>query len=1317
MSALEDQGGAPSERWDVVRVLRKTLKWVLLVALGAAIVLLLALSWVGLTESGTRWALNTARDYMPAELSFGEVQGVLASPLTLHGLHYASEELQLRVASVSVEWRLTDLFDRRLRVARLVVQDTEMQLSAASEDAAAEPPALPELPVEIELQQLAVTAFTITPGPEELPVRIDSLRAAAFWGKQQLTVTDLVVRSAIADLEANATLVFPTGLQALKLGNDATRLAASVLNADVDYRLPLSSMAPLQGELTLQGQISDLTLALTAQSPYGVSLHGSLQDVLNRWQADLQLEITRAQLGEINAQWPTAEVGYAARLTGNASELLIAGSGTVTEEARGHYESSLELVYSPQRLRIENAAVSQIGKEQPLRLHASGLIELSGADPALDVALNWQQLRWPLVDEPIAYSREGALILAGSMTGYIAQLNAHLSVPNQTDGEVSVVGSGSDGHFETETLSLKTLGGELSGSLRADWRNGLQSESAWTLVGIDPSGLAPDWPGAVDAQAQLTSSQAGPDAPIHWNLSALSLDGSLRDAALKGDFALSYEGDRLELQRGQLALGENQLSLRGRAEKVFALAFDLKALDLASLWPGIAGAVEASGGLTGTRDRPVVKAELQTKDLALQGRRLGRANLLADLGFDPQYASNLRLEVQAYQDESLALDSASVHLQGSQRDHQIDLTIEDELAQVQLAWHGRVTDLRALLQNKAHYEFALRELLLRPAEQPPWRLDQGGVGRASLTDALLEQTCLQSISAQVCLAGDWQIDSAVTLELAMQAMPLERLNGWLPADLQIAGQVDGGGSVSVAASALSADLAFSSTQISLFADADSGEESAEQGDNASNDMVPLITFEPGQLSLLAVPKQPFHVDFDLPLSQGGGLSASVALQPDAQFFTNSGISGSARAMLPDVRVVGELVPQVSRLQGTLNSELSFTGSVGKPVITGLLNFTDGEATLLGPDITLEDIDLSVSGTDSGTSTAVPLTVNGQMRSGEGSLALSGQVLYSGSALEADLALRGERFQLLNNKLAQVYASPDLGLSMRGNRLQLRGSIAIPEAEIALKQLPESAVVVSDDQVLISEDDSVQAAGRYTYSAAVDLALGDAVHFDGFGLDARFTGDLKVKQSSGEPALGNGEIRIEEGRYQAYGQDLKIETGRAIWTDSPLREPGIDLKATRNPRPDVTVGVRARGLLVKPEFSLFSEPSMGDSDQLSYLVLGRPLEDNSSAESSLLAQAALALGMRGGNFLSDQFGGAFGVDQMGIETDAGSGNDSAAFVVGKYLSPKIYVSYGLGLLDSVSTLRLEYLLSSRWRLVTGSSTIDSGGDLIYTIERD
>ena len=75
-----------------------------------------------------------------------------------------------------------------------------------------------------------------------------------------------------------------------------------------------------------------------------------------------------------------------------------------------------------------------------------------------------------------------------------------------------------------------------------------------------------------------------------------------------------------------------------------------------------------------------------------------------------------------------------------------------------------------------------------------------------------------------------------------------------------------------------------------------------------------------------------------------------------------------------------------------------------------------------------------------------------------------------------------------------------------------------------------------------------------------------------------------------------------------------------------------------------------------------------------------------------------------------------LDTFGIETDPDDAASEAAFVIGKYLTPSLYVSYGIGLLDPVKTVKLRYEISKRWRLVTESSSAASGGDVFYNIER-
>ena len=55
------------------------------------------------------------------------------------------------------------------------------------------------------------------------------------------------------------------------------------------------------------------------------------------------------------------------------------------------------------------------------------------------------------------------------------------------------------------------------------------------------------------------------------------------------------------------------------------------------------------------------------------------------------------------------------------------------------------------------------------------------------------------------------------------------------------------------------------------------------------------------------------------------------------------------------------------------------------------------------------------------------------------------------------------------------------------------------------------------------------------------------------------------------------------------------------------------------------------------------------------------------------------------------------------------------VIGKFLSPRLYVSYGVSLTEQINTLKLRYTIGDRWVIRTESGLRQSA-DIEYTIER-
>jgi translocation and assembly module TamB len=55
------------------------------------------------------------------------------------------------------------------------------------------------------------------------------------------------------------------------------------------------------------------------------------------------------------------------------------------------------------------------------------------------------------------------------------------------------------------------------------------------------------------------------------------------------------------------------------------------------------------------------------------------------------------------------------------------------------------------------------------------------------------------------------------------------------------------------------------------------------------------------------------------------------------------------------------------------------------------------------------------------------------------------------------------------------------------------------------------------------------------------------------------------------------------------------------------------------------------------------------------------------------------------------------------------------VLGRYLSPRLYVSYGVSLTQQLNTLKLRYSLNDRWTIKTEAGQA-RGADLVYTIQK-
>jgi translocation and assembly module TamB len=329
-----------------------------------------------------------------------------------------------------------------------------------------------------------------------------------------------------------------------------------------------------------------------------------------------------------------------------------------------------------------------------------------------------------------------------------------------------------------------------------------------------------------------------------------------------------------------------------------------------------------------------------------------------------------------------------------------------------------------------------------------------------------------------------------------------------------------------------------------------------------------------------------------------------------------------------------------------------------------------------------------------------------MHSGDGVLRLQGSIDDPLDALAVRLQIAGSDVRVVDTPMLKAVASPDLQAEYVAERLRLTGTLVIPRATLQLEQL-DNTVAPSPDVVVLDPHPGREQRTELPLFADIKIELGKDVLLKGFGFDGGITGTVQVRERPDRPTTGRGTLQVR-GEYTAYGQDLTIERGRLIYANTPIDDPRLDLRVGRTVR-EIEVGLDILGHANDPTVSVWSNPEMEEGEALAYLLLGRPLRA-AGGDSDQLTEAALAMG---GNLLAAQLGARLGFDTFEVARSEALGE--AALTVGKFLSPRLQLSYGVALFGTGQVVSLRYLLSERleFELQTGE---ESRAALNYRVER-
>ncbi|MBV9725676.1 MAG: translocation/assembly module TamB domain-containing protein, partial [Gammaproteobacteria bacterium] len=427
----------------------------------------------------------------------------------------------------------------------------------------------------------------------------------------------------------------------------------------------------------------------------------------------------------------------------------------------------------------------------------------------------------------------------------------------------------------------------------------------------------------------------------------------------------------------------------------------------------------------------------------------------------------------------------------------------------------------------------------------------------------------------------------------------------------------------------------------------------------------------------------------------GTIHATLELQRTADTWQDMPLSGELHAQTAEASLVTLYVPDIDRAVGQLGADVRFAGTAGSPRLSGMVKVSEGELDVYQINLSLRQLAMQAQLSEGG------VDFKGSAQAGKGEVSANGHLEWRQLLPYGKFHLEGSNLRVADLPEAQIDASPDLDFDVSGRRIEVSGKVTIPFARIQPKDIT-GAVRASPDEVIVGSEPE-EARERFEVLSSITLVLGDRVNVDAMGLTARLVGSVTVRSGFDPITRGTGELSVAEGRYSAFARQFDIQRGRLIFTGGPITNPGVDVVAQKV-FPDVTAGVTVRGTLAQPHISFFSDPPLPQQQVASLILSGGSL-DSANASAAALGQGAA--------LLAAQLGSHVGIPDVRLETDPIANETS--LVLGRYLSPRLYVSYGVSLTQQLNTLKMRYTLGDHWTIRTEIGQA-YGADLVYSITK-
>jgi translocation and assembly module TamB len=893
---------------------------------------------------------------------------------------------------------------------------------------------------------------------------------------------------------------------------------------------------------------------------------------------------------------------------------------------------------SPQQIAVEaNGALDSL----TVSIAATGAVE---AQVALDANLltdtlpiqftaKWPEQAIPRVDN--GFVKAGELSLVGTMGDYVLNGNGAAVLPDIGEVPVTLDVVLKKHNIYVNQANIKALEGSLVNTGTLYLNEVIAWEGKTSLNGVSAVRFSKYAPTRLNGEVESIL-QYSPQGGLHVSLRDMNVSGELQGKQLNVNGNAVYAGPS-DLFVTNISIKQAQNTIKAVAQVLnkrhLNADIDIDVAAIETLFPDISGSINGDIKAVGPWQNPKAKGAINVTDIRVSPS----------------------LSEPAAQQGPI---NGSIAINGAYTDHRADIALEVPEHRVNLSlagawqdnhWKGNISDTNIKLANM---QWALSQ---------PFSVD---IGTASLSANIGAHCWTSRNDGELCISNVNYQDNRASWDINASALPVglwanELVPHIVSASSSATLSVNTKGRYSPSDpidATFTASLSSASWQLgeerplTLTINAVETTGQIKQGELSTSSLISSEDIGDAKLTLTT-----------RPLDERKPLEGQLTMR---------GL---------DVSPLKPLSPTIRTLTGILNGDITLSGYLDAPSLLGELAIADGAIDIQDTPVTLSDWQQRIMLDEQSA------TLDGTFVLGGGKGSLNGAINWSDTP-SADLTLNGTGFEVRQPNM-RLKLSPNITVVATSEKIDVTGDINIPWARIEIESLPESAVSPSKDVHLRGEPTREEPLDIVHASVMVniDKAKTQEVKLDAFGLTASLHGGIRVNT---QPALvGYGDLQILNGRYNAYGQKLIIQTGE-VQFNGPIDQPLLLVEAIRDPAKtdgDVIAGIRIDGPADSPSINLFSEPAMDQQAVLSYLLTGSGEPGSGDPNYAALL---LGFGLSNTKTLTGQVGDALGIDDFSLST-----NENRLSVTGQIndrLSVEYNVDVGLSNNDANSTLRRRQL---------------------------